>query len=137
MGILGNSLVDIFELVLVLDTDLFMIEVGNIILWICTVFIITNKRKDLDFSMCHLSRSLSPSWCDFICCSFSLTLSWIISTRTNFVASSKHFEKIIASRSKQLSALFIGLNESSHQERFNQSIFFEKFQILQKLSWKN
>ena len=58
-------------------------------------------------------------------------------TRTNFVASSKHFEKIINSPSNQLSALFIGLNESSHQELFNQSIFFEKFQIFQKLSWKN
>ena len=58
-------------------------------------------------------------------------------TRTSFVASSKHFEKIINSRSNRNKLLFIGLNESSHQELFNQSIFFEKFQIFQKLSWKN
>ena len=58
-------------------------------------------------------------------------------SRTNFVASSKHFEKIINSPSNQLSALFIGLNESSHQELFNQSFFFGKFEIFQKLSWKN
>ena len=60
-----------------------------------------------------------------------------LESRTNLVASSKHFEKIIASRSNQNKLLFIGLNESSHQERFNQSILSEKFQIFRKLQLKN
>ena len=56
--------------------------------------------------------------------------------RTSFVASSDHFEKIITSRSNQLSALFIGLNESSHQELFNQSFFFEKFKYFKSYNGK-
>ena len=46
-------------------------------------------------------------------------------------------KKIISLPSVQLRCFFIGLNESSHQELFNQSICLEKFQIFQKLSWKN
>ena len=77
-----------------------------------------------------------------ICAKMDLKLADFFSkracSRTNFVALSKHFEKIITSPSKQLlSALFIDLNESSHQELFNQSIYFEKFKMFQKLSWKN
>ena len=34
-------------------------------------------------------------------------------------------KKLLTSPSKQLSALFIGLNESSHQELFNQSFFLK------------
>ena len=58
-------------------------------------------------------------------------------TRTSLVISSSDLRKIIRARSNQNKLLFIGLNESSHQELFNQSICFEKFQIFQKLSWKN
>ena len=55
--------------------------------------------------------------------------------RTSFVASSTHFfEKIIRAASLQLKCSFIGLNESSRCGRFNQSIFFFKFQIFKKLS---
>ena len=74
------------------------------------------------------------SFCDY---TLFLVFGPIGNTRTNFVASSKHFEKIIASPFKQLSALFIGLNESSQSELSNRVFFFFKFEIFQKLSWKN
>ena len=41
----------------------------------------------------------------------------------NFVASSKHSEKIICTPSNLNKVILIGLNESSHQELFNQSLF--------------
>ena len=57
--------------------------------------------------------------------------------RTNLVILSSDLRKIIRARSNQNKLLFIGLNESSDQELFNQSICFGKFEIFQKLSWKN
>ena len=53
--------------------------------------------------------------------------NWDNLSRTNLVISSSDLRKIIRARSNQNKLLFIGLNESSHQEMFNQSICFEKF----------
>ena len=63
------------------------------------------------------------------CVSFILSALLYDMRRTNLVISSSDLRKIIRARSNQNKLFFIGLNKSSHQELFNQSICFEKFQI--------
>ena len=88
--------------------------------------------KELTWPTTKLWRCLF-GWSSIVssCSIFSSEASWkhVIHSRTNFVASSKHFEKINSLPFLQLTSFFIGLNESSHQELSNQSFFFEKFQI--------
>ena len=48
----------------------------------------------------------------------------VVLTRTNLTILTRGLRKIIREPSNQNKQLFMGLNESSHQELFNQSIFF-------------
>ena len=49
------------------------------------------------------------------------------SSRTKFLYSSKVLEKILRAATNQLSALFIGLNESSHHALSKTVLLFQKF----------